>query len=62
MNWHERHERAAEACRRCEEELNRLLTHHAEAKRELEALTRALCLLRARARALEARAQEEALA
>lgn len=57
----EKHRRAEEACLRCEQELNKLLQANAESRRELEAFTRALCLLRARARALAARAEQGAM-
>lgn len=62
MNLHERHRRALEACQRCEEELARMLRTSAEHTRELQTLTRALTLLQARARALSAMLEREAMA
>ena len=60
MNHEERHERAQRARQACEAELNRLLAEHHALRGHLEALTRALVLLRARERALERHACEEA--
>ncbi len=62
MNMHERRRRAREACRRCEAELNRLLRQSPQAKQELDRFARALTLLEARAKALEATAEQEATA
>lgn len=62
MTCHEKRERAERALRACEAELERLLAHHESLRRELEAYTRALTLLRARARALSSREHQEATA
>lgn len=62
MNHEQRRERAQRALQACEQELERLVAQHASLQRELRSYLRAMVLLRARARALDLHARQEASA